>query len=141
MAAEYEEQVETTEQSTVNLWNLAEDTPTALPRGVGSKVGNAGGNTGIVTTLGWESDWTTMMYLGAGLGAVILILAIFVCCLLREREKQEVIRRAQLEAAYRVMVPLWGPRETVLLQAPSVKNGHAHPWRYPACPPREQVIV
>ncbi|KAI8506030.1 hypothetical protein Bbelb_163830 [Branchiostoma belcheri] len=89
MAAEYEERVETTEHSIINAWDLAEDTPTALPRGVGSKVGNAGGNSGIVTTLGWESDWTTMMYLGAGLGSVILILAIFVCCLLREREKQE----------------------------------------------------
>ncbi|CAH1247659.1 Hypp7977 [Branchiostoma lanceolatum] len=111
MAAEYEEQLVTTNQSsTLDIWDLAPDTPTALPRGVGSKVGNAGGNTGIVTTLGWESDWTTMMYLGAGLGTVILILAIFVCCLLKERKKQEVIRRAQLEAAYRVMVPLWGPR-------------------------------
>eukprot|EP00058_Branchiostoma_floridae_P003608 XP_002589096.1 hypothetical protein BRAFLDRAFT_75076 [Branchiostoma floridae] len=139
MAAEYEEQVETTEQSTVNLWNLAEDTPRHLPRG-SYGIGKAGGKTSEVNTIGWEGDWTTMLYLGAGLGAIILFLSISVCCVQRQW-KLERIQRAQIEAASGAMVPVWDYGVPVVLKAPVMPYRAIQPMRYYNGHRREQVIV
>ncbi|XP_035660349.1 uncharacterized protein LOC118405055 [Branchiostoma floridae] len=129
----------TIQQSLQGILDTASDRPRHLPRG-SYGIGKAGGKTSEVNTIGWEGDWTTMLYLGAGLGAIILFLSISVCCVQRQW-KLERIQRAQIEAASGAMVPVWDYGVPVVLKAPVMPYRAIQPMRYYNGHRREQVIV
>ncbi|XP_066268991.1 uncharacterized protein [Branchiostoma lanceolatum] len=112
------DRLESVKQSLYDVVDDMPEQPYYLPRGVaGFGKPNGGGN--VANPIGWEGDWSTMLYIGIGLGAIILILAIFVCCVLHQRKKQERVRRAQIEAASGVMIPVADPGVPVVLKPPA----------------------
>ncbi|XP_078665306.1 uncharacterized protein LOC144907808 isoform X4 [Branchiostoma floridae x Branchiostoma belcheri] len=141
MTTEDKEPVKTIQQSLYEILDTGPDEPYHLPRG-SYGIGKAGGTAGEVNTIGWEGDWTTMLYLGAGLGSIILILSISVCCVSR-KWKQERMLRAQIEAASAsgAMVRVWDYGVPVVLKPPVMPYKAIQPMRYYNVPRREQVIV
>ncbi|KAI8506028.1 hypothetical protein Bbelb_163810 [Branchiostoma belcheri] len=112
------DRLESIKQSLYDVVDDMPEQPYYLPRGVAG-FGKPNGGGGVANPIGWEGDWSTMLYIGIGLGAIILILAIFVCCVLHQRKKQERVRRAQIEAASGVMIPVADPGVPVVLKPPA----------------------
>ncbi|XP_078585387.1 uncharacterized protein LOC144867365 isoform X2 [Branchiostoma floridae x Branchiostoma japonicum] len=112
------DRLESIKQSLYDVVDDMPEQPYYLPRGVAG-FGKPNGGGGVANPIGWEGDWSTMLYIGIGLGAIILILAIFVCCVLHQRKKQERVRRAQIEAASGVMIPVSDPGVPVVLKPPA----------------------